>query len=291
MIFTQLLANSLIAGSIYALVAAGFSLIYKTNKFFHFAHGSVVTFSGYMFYVTFSCLDIGFLFSSLFALIVSALLGLCFYECVYLPVQKRGASKAILLIVSVALMIMMENLILLFFGANVKIIKIVSSESINFLGAIITPLQIIIFFVSILLLIMLYYVINKTKIGRNLRAVSDSKELSNIVGINSRKVIDFSFLLGSIIAGVGGILIGLEQNLTHSMGMMLGVKGFTGAIIGGISSVPASILGSYVLGVAENFGTWYLPSGYKDAISFFLLFLFLLIRPEGLFSKKKERKA
>jgi branched-chain amino acid transport system permease protein len=282
--------NSLIIGSIYALVAAGFSLIYKANKFFHFAHGSVVTFSGYMFYLAFSSLNLGLVFSSIFALVLAGALGWGFYEGVYLPIQKRGASKAILLIVSVGLMILIENLILLFFGANVKVLKIGSYESLNILGAIVTPLQLVIIGVSVILFLILYYIINKTKIGRDLRAVSDSKELSSIVGINSRRVLNFSFIIGSFIAGIGGILIGMEQNLTPTMGMILGIKGFTGAVIGGMASVPAAVLGSYILGIVENFGIWYLPSGYKDAIAFILLFLFLLLKPEGLFGKKMERK-
>lgn len=288
MIFTQLLINSLVIGSVYALVAAGFSLIYKTNKFFHFSHGSVVTFSGYMFYLFFSSLNINFVSSCIFTLILSCLIGLGFNELIYAPMKKRGSSKAVLLIVSVALMILIENLILLFFGPNVRIIRISEFESISLLGALITPLQVILILVSVLLFILLFIFINRTKIGRNIRAVSDSNELSDVVGINSRRVMNISFVVGSFIAGVAGILIGLEQNLTPTMGTVLSVKGFTGAIIGGIANVPASIIGSYLLGIVENFGTWYLPSGYKDAIAFVLLFLFLLFKPEGIFGRKKE---
>lgn len=290
MIFTQLLINSLVIGSIYALVASGFSLIYKTNKFFHFSHGAVVAFSGYMLYLFFSSLNINFFSSCIFTLILSCLIGFGFYEGIYRPMQEKSSSKAVLLIVSVALMILIENFILLFFGPNVKIIKLADFNSISIFGAFITPLQIILILTSILLFVLLYVFINKTKIGRDIRAVSDSRELSDIVGINSRRILNISFIVGSLIAGVAGILIGLEQNLTPTMGTVLAIKGFTGAVIGGIASVPASIIGSYVLGIAENFGTWYLPSGYKDAIAFFLLFLFLLFKPEGIFGKKKEER-
>ncbi len=288
MIFSQLLINSLVIGSIYALVASGFSLIYKTNKFFHFSHGAVVTFSGYMFFLFFSSLNINFLSSVIFTLILSGFLGFGFYEGIYRPMKKRGSSRAVLLIVSVALMLFFENLILLLFGPKVKSITFGNFSSLHILGGNITPLQIVIVLVSLLLFVLLSLFMNKTKMGRNMRAISDSKELSDIVGINSRKVLNMSFILGSLIAGIGGILIGLEQNLTPTMGTLLGIKGFTGAIIGGISYVPASIIGSYLLGLAENFGTWYLPGGYKDAIAFLLLFLFLLFKPEGLFGKKKE---
>ena len=128
------------------------------------------------------------------------------------------------------------------------------------LGAVVTPLQVIIIFMSILVLIGLYFFMNKTKIGRNLRAVSNEKELAEIIGINTKKVMGQSFIIGSVLAGVAGILIALEMSIQPGIGTRLIIKGFTGAIIGGVTSVPASILGSYMLGAAENFGVWYLSS-------------------------------
>ena len=123
-----------------------------------------------------------------------------------------------------------------------------------------------------------------------MRAVSDNKELANVIGIDSRRVSDYSFIIGSCLAGVAGILIGLEQNLEPVMGTSLMIKGFTGSIIGGITSVPSSVLGSYIVGLVENYGIWYLPSGYKDAIAFVLLFIFLLFKPTGLFGINKGWK-
>ena len=123
-----------------------------------------------------------------------------------------------------------------------------------------------------------------------MRAVADNKELASIVGINPKKIAIYSFLIGSALAGIAGILIGLEQNMDPTMGTELMIKGFTGAIIGGIGSVAGAIPGSYLLGIAENFGIWYLPSGYKDAIAFVLLFIFLLFKPEGLFGVIKGVK-
>jgi len=123
-----------------------------------------------------------------------------------------------------------------------------------------------------------------------MRAVSDNKELAAIAGINQKRVSDYSFIIGSVLAGIAGILIGLEQNLEPTMGTTLIIKGFTGAVIGGITSVPASILGSYLLGLAENYGIWFLPSGFKDAIAFAILFLFLLFKPNGLFGFNRGAK-
>ena len=121
-----------------------------------------------------------------------------------------------------------------------------------------------------------------TKFGTVLRAVADNPELARISGINPDRVFAQSFMLGSAIAGVAAILVALEQNIEPIMGTNLIVKGFTGAIIGGATSVPGAVLGSYLLGLVENFGIWFLPSGWKDAIAFALLFVFLLWRPTGI---------
>ncbi len=286
----QFALNGLIAGSIYALVACGFSLIYNTNKFMHFAHGISVTVAGYLLFTLFYQIGFNFYFALVSTLIYSGFLGFLIYRLVYLPLQKRKASNVILLIASISVLVLFQNLILLIFGANVKDISFIETkEGLEFLGIIITPLQIIIIITSLVLFVLLFLFMNKTKLGRNMRAVSNNKELASIIGINERKISDISFMIGSFLGGIAGILIALEQNITPSMGTILIIKGFTGSVIGGISSVPASVLGSYILGLAENFGIALLPSGYKDAISFVLLLIFLLFKPDGLISLRGKK--
>jgi len=287
-IFIQLLINSLIAGAIYALVASGFSLIYATSKFIHFAHGATIAFSAYFLYFFFSIVGLNFGFSVILAIIFAALLGFLMNVIVFKQLRKRKASRIILLIASFALLILLESLILLFFGADVKTIGYIKvAKGLEFLGAIITPLQIFIIISSFILLCLLFLFMKKTKIGKAIRAISNNKDVAEIVGISSERIYNWAFIIGSAIAGIGGILIGLEQNLSPTMGTGLMIKGFTGAIIGGIGSVPGAILGSFLLGLAENFGIWFLPSGYKDAIAFVLLFLFLLFKPNGILGIKK----
>lgn len=284
----QLLINGLIAGAIYALVASGFSLIYSTNKFIHFAHGSVVAFAGYILFLFFAKLNFNFYVSVLITIILAALLGIAMNMLVYRELRSRKASNIIILISSFALLILIESLILISFGADVKTIGYIPvSQGIDFLGAIITPLQIFIIIVSIVLLIGLFFLMKMSKIGKAMRAVSDNKDVAAIVGISPEKIYNWSFALGSAIAGIAGILVALEQNLEPAMGTGLIIKGFTAAIIGGIGSVPGAILGAFLLGLAENFGIWFLPSGYKDAIAFVLLFIFLLIRPNGILGIKR----
>lgn len=285
----QLFINGLIAGAIYALVASGFSLIYSTVKFVHFAHGATIALSGYFLYTLFSLLGIPFSFSVILTLIFSVFLGLL-TNLLYKQFRKKKASSTILLIASIALLFFLEALLLLVFGASVKTIPLYETRQGLELGnLIITPLQIFIILSSLFLFILLLFFMKKTKIGKAMRAVADNKEAAEILGISSEKIYQSTFILGSLIAGIAGILIGLEQNLDPKMGTYLVIKGFAGAIIGGIGSVPGAVLGSFLLGIAENLGIAFLPSSYKDAIAFLLLFLFLLLKPKGILGMKEEK--
>jgi len=286
--FFQLLINSLIAGAIYSLVAAGFSLIYSVCKFVHFAHGAVIAFGGYLLYLFFSSLKLSFGISVLLTIVCTSLLGFLMNLVVYKKLRQRKASNTIFLIAGFAILIFFESLILVFWGADVKSIGLIKiSKGIELGEAIITPLQIVIIFVSLLLLLLFFVFMKKTKIGKAMRAVADNKDVAEIVGISAEKIYSWSFIIGSAIAGIAGILVGLEQNLEPTMGTSLMVKGFTAAIVGGVESVPGAILGSFLLGFAENFGIWFLPSGYKDAIAFIILFIFLLFKPRGILGIKK----
>ena len=285
----QLLINGLIAGAIYALVASGFSLIYSTNKFIHFAHGATIAFSAYILYFLFSVLGLNFGVAVVLSILFASLLGFAMNFLVYKQLRKKKTSSVILLIASVGLLILLESLILIFFGADVKSIGLIKvSKGMEFLGAIITPMQVTIIISSLVLLVGLFLFMKKTKLGKAMRAVSDNKDVAEIVGISSEKIYTWSFIIGSTIAGIAGILIGLEQNLVPTMGTNLIIKGFAAAIIGGIGSVYGAVLGAFLLGIVENFGIWYLPSGYKDAIAFILLFIFLLFRPQGILGIKRR---
>ncbi|MDD5148326.1 MAG: branched-chain amino acid ABC transporter permease [Candidatus ainarchaeum sp.] len=289
MVFTQLFVNGLIAGAIYALVAAGFSLIYSTTKFVHFAHGATVAASAYFLYFLFSMLGINFWVCIPLAIGFAALFGLACNFFVYERFMNRKASTVIILVASFALLILIESVILLLFGADVKTIGFIKiAKGIEIFDAIITPLQVFIVISSFALLALLWFFMKRTKIGKAMRAVSDNKSVAETLGINSRRIYNWSFVIGSAIAGVAGIFVALEQNLEPTMGTNLIIKGFTGAVIGGIGSVPGAILGSFLLGFAENFGIWFLPSGYKDAIAFVILLVFLLFKPTGILGIKRE---
>ncbi len=287
-IIPQLLLNGIIAGAIYALVAAGFSLIYSVAKFMHFAHGGVVAAAAY-FMLFFS----GFLPNTLaiiIALLATVLLGLAMDAIVYQPLRKRKTSSAVLLIASISLMILIQSFILMIAGADVKTIPLAEKNQVfDFLTTRITLIQVIIIGVAVLLMAFLYWLMKHTRLGKAMRAVADNNTVAQTVGVNPNRMYQAAFAIGSFLAGIAGILIGMEQNLYPYMGLALVIKGFTGAVVGGITSVPGAIVGSFLLGIVENLGIWYLPSGYKDAIAFVLLFVFLLVRPQGIMGKVFER--
>ena len=286
----QVLSNGIVTGSLYALIACGFSLIYSTNKFIHFAHGISVVIASYLFYYFMALLGIPLSLAVILTVLLSALVGVLMYKIIYLPLQKRKASNVILLIASLGILILCQNLIQIIFGTNIKTVDSSFSTSLNLLGIEVTLLQVIIVLTSLVILALLYFFMKKTSLGRNIRAVSNNKELASIIGIDPQRIASLTFLIGSAIAGIAGVLLALESIIEPTMGTNLMIRGFTGAIVGGLGSVPASILGSYILGVLENLGVYAFSSSYKDAITFIILFLFLLLKPNGLFGFSKGVK-
>jgi len=284
--FMQILINSLIAWSLYALVATGFSLTYSVSKFLNFAYGSMVVISGYFLYLFYSILHIPFFLSIWFVLVVSVVLWLLIHLLLRKPMRGKKVSNIMMLIVSLSLMIGLESLIQIYFGANVKTIWFITIAKWNeFLGAVITDLQIVIFMIVFCLFIWFWLFFKKTRFGKAMRALSDNHNLSTIYWLKPENIYIRTTVLVALIAGVGWILIALEQNLEPSMWTNLVIKGFTWAVIWNILSVPWSILWAFLLWLAENFGIWFLPSWYKDAIAFVLLFLFLLVKPKGILAK------
>jgi branched-chain amino acid transport system permease protein len=287
-LFFQLLINSLIAGSIYALVSSGFSLIYHTNKFVHFAHGGVILLSAYNFLWLFSEMNYSLFSSSLITVALSAFMGFTIDRLFYKPLRQKRASSSIMLISSIAIFIILEATSLLIYGAGTKIINLGEiNSSVHIFGAAETFLQMIILIVTVILFLLLYFFMKMTKDGQAMRAVADNKDLAEIVGISTEKVYLQSAIIGSSIAGIAAILISLEQGAHSNMGTNLMIKGFASSIIGGIGSVPGSILGSFLLGLFENFSAWAMPSGYKDALAFIFLFVFLIFKPSGILNNNK----
>lgn len=296
----QLLINGLIAGSIYALIASGFSLIYGTNRFMHLAHGGVVAASAYILFA----LSTGKQLNQSFAIVgadlpswlsipitlaLGALIGVGVYFLIYRPLKKRNAGSATLLIASIAVLLLFENILLLLFGSDVKVIETagIFDTSLALGGASFTALHVIVLAVTLSVFAGLWYFTSHSKLGRTMRAVADNPQLAEISGINAERVALQSFIIGSALGALAAVLYVPLFNAKTVMGTLLIVKGFAAAIIGGITSLPGAILGGYLVGVVENAGIWFLPSGFKDAIVFVLLFGFLLLRPAGILGIRK----
>ncbi len=286
----QLFLNGIIVGSIYALVAIGFTIIYRTVKFFHLAHGIIYTAGAYFAYTFFRQLHLNFIISFLLSVGLSAFLGIAIDRIVYYPLRLKKASNLIFLLASFGVFIFLQNLIQIIYGTQILTIRTGPiKEGHHFLGAVITDIQILILVVSFLFLVICWWFIKYTKLGKTMRAVSDDKIGAMVVGINPERTILTSFAISSALAGVSGILISLETNIEPTMGFSVTLKGITASIIGGIGSIPGAMFGGFFLGLVENLGIWKIQAGWKDTISFAILILFLLLRPGGIMRIKTEK--
>ncbi len=222
------------------------------------------------------------------SILLCAILGIFIDKIVYRPLRLKKAPNLVLLLASFGVFIFLQNFIQLIYGAQILTLKtgpIVEGH--HFLGAVITDIQIIILVVSLLSSMSLWGFFKRTKLGKTMRAVSDDPVAASVVGINPEKIIMIAFGIGSALAGVAGILISLETNLEPTMGFNAILKGIIASIIGGIGNIPGAVLGGFFLGIAENLGIWKIQAGWKDAISFVILIIFLLFRPNGIIGDKK----
>lgn len=287
----QLIVNGIIAGSIYALIAIGFTLIYHTVKFFHFAHGVVYTAGAYLAFTLVISAGLNPILSFFLASVLAGVIGIGIDRLVYYPLRKQKGSNLVFLIASFGVFIFFQNLLQLIYGAQILTLRTGPiKEGHHILGAVITDTQILILAVSIILFTALGLFIQRAKLGKAMRAVSDDPIGASVVGINPEKTILLAFFIGSILAGAAGILISLETNIEPTMGMNAILKGIIASIIGGIGSIPGALFGGFFLGLAENLGIWKFQAGWKDCIAFVILIIFLLLRPGGILGIKTKKE-
>lgn len=285
----QLFLNGIIAGSIYALIALGFSIIYRTVKFFHFAHGMVYTAGTYLAYSFFILFHFPFPISFFLSIILTSFLGIIIDRTIYRPLRFKKASNLIFLIASLGVFIFLQNFIQLIFGAQILTLRTGPvTEGHQIFGVVITNIQMLILAVSCLLSLVLWIFIQRARIGKAMRAVSDDSIAASVVGIDPEKIILAAFAIGSALAGAAGILISLETNIEPTMGMNAILKGITASIIGGIGSIPGAVFGGFILGIIENLGIWQIQAAWKDAIAFAVLIAFLLLKPGGIMGIKSK---
>jgi branched-chain amino acid transport system permease protein len=287
-LFFQLLMNSFIAGGIYTLVAIGYTMVYGVRKFINFAHGDLARVGAYITYFLIQHVGLPILPAIGIAIFSTTLLGILIEKVAYKPL--RNAPRLAPLITAIAVSIFLQSAVMLLLGARTKTLRLATTKGLIFLGAYITPIQIVIIITSILLMIFLNLYLKHAKLGKAMRATADEMTIASVVGIQVDRVISYVFGIGSALAAVAGILIAYETNLNPTMGFFLGIKAFAAAVVGGIGSVRGAMVGGFIIGFAENFGIWYIPTGYKNSVAFVILVLVLLVRPSGIFGMKPEEE-
>ncbi len=288
--FLQQLVNGLSLGSIYALVALGYTMVYGIIKLINFAHGDVYMIGAYTAFFVTTYLGMGFLPALIASMVVCGVLGVLIERIAYKPLRKAPRITALITAIGVSYVI--EYTTQLFMETSVRTFPQLLPNTSWQLGPVkITYIQMVIFTVTIVLMVLLTFIIQKTKIGRAMRAVSADENAAKLMGISVDNTISFTFLIGSALAGAGGMLVGLYYNAASPlMGMVPGLKAFVAAVFGGIGSIPGALVGGLFIGIAETLVVAYGSSLYRDAIVYAILILVLIIKPTGLFGKNEREK-
>jgi branched-chain amino acid transport system permease protein len=292
-ILPQLLMNSIITGSIYALVSAGLALTYGLLRILNFAHGHIMMVGAYTFLFFFGQLELGFLPSALYSTISMVVLGVITLGIFILPFMR--ASALLPFITTIAFGTILESLVSMIFGVNVRSFPSPAlSESIEWHGIYITPLQIFIVLSAITLLSSLAFVVHQTGVGRKLRAIAENRSASESLGISAKSYIYTACVLATLLGEFAGVLVGYETNIQPTMGSSYSIKAFAAMVLGGLGNIWGTIAGAFILGLIENlsigldFWGYSLPAGYKDAFAFIVILGVLLLRPQGLFGTQSR---
>jgi branched-chain amino acid transport system permease protein len=299
---TQQLFNGLSLGAIYALIAIGYTMVYGIIGMINFAHGEIYMIGAYVGLVTLSALGVSsglplpfvILAMLVVAMVVTAVYGYAIEKIAYAPL--RGGPRLVPLISAIGMSIFLQNWVALGQGARDMAVPPLVIGSLQFqLGSdfvITAPYsRIMIIVVTVLLMIALSLFIKYSRVGRASRACSQDLGMANLLGIDTNRIISYTFIIGAMLAAVGGVLIALAiGKLNPFIGFIAGIKAFTAAVLGGIGSIPGAMLGGVLLGLAETFAAAYISSQYKDIVAFGLLVLILLFRPTGLLGKPEVEK-
>jgi branched-chain amino acid transport system permease protein len=292
MSFVAHLINGISLGSVYALIALGYTMVYGIAKMLNFAHGDVIMIGGYVTFVCVSGLGFNPLLSIIISMAVCTVLGVTIERIAYKPL--RGASPLAVLITAIGVSYFLQNVALLVFGSDTKAFTNVVTlpNLVLFDGElVIQSVTIVTVIVSIIIMIGLSLFVKKTKIGRAMTAVSEDQGAAQLMGINVNGTIAVTFAIGSGLAAVAGVLLcSAYPSLTPYTGSMPGIKAFVAAVFGGIGSIPGAFIGGILLGIIENLSKAYISSQLSDAIVFSILIIVLLVKPTGLLGKQVQEK-
>lgn len=288
-VFQQLI-NGLSLGSIYALLALGYTMVYGIIKLINFAHGEVYMIGAFVGYFVTNQFKLGLVPTLLIAMTICSILGVLIEYLAYRPLRKSTRIAALITAIGVSFLI--QSLMIYFVGADTRPYpQMIENKNYDLGIFVISNIQLLILTTSITLMILLQFIVKYTKMGKAMRAVSVDADAAQLMGINVNHTISFTFAIGSSLAAAGGVLIGLYYNsIDPMMGVAPGLKAFIAAVFGGIGIIPGAALGGFVIGIIETFVSALGFTAYRDAVVYAILIIVLLVRPAGLLGKNVKEK-
>ncbi|MDW7674203.1 MAG: branched-chain amino acid ABC transporter permease [Bacillota bacterium] len=288
--FFEQLGNGLALGSIYALTAIGFTMVYGIIGLINFAHGDIYMMGAFFALTALTVLQLPLLPAFVFGMVGAALLGVLMSRIAYKPLFK--AARINLFLCAIGAAIFLENYAMLTWGPQTNSFPpVFTNTNFQMLGMNVSSLQLFILGISVVFMSGLTILVTKTKIGRAMRSTAQDMDTARLMGVNTDRIVYLTFAIGSALGAAAGILVGMYYKAVFPMmGFMPGLKAFSAAVLGGIGSIPGAMLGGMLLGVAESMGAAYISSGFRDGIAFIVLILVLLLRPAGLLGKNQQDK-
>lgn len=287
----QQIFNGLALGMGYALIAVGYSLIFGILRLVNFSHGAIYAFGAEMAMI-FIGMRFGITAGIVTAMILTGVLGICIDKLALEPLRKKKSKPIASLITTIGISNIITNLLIVFLGSEKRNFNnIFGDGSIKFGNTVLTHTQIMMCLVSLALMLILMFIVYKTKIGLAMRATQQNSKAAAMMGINVDFVIAFTFFLAGVCATIAGALVGGYYQIVYpNMGFMAGLKAFAAAVLGGIGSLPGALLGGLIVGVSESMAATFLGSTYRDAIAFIILIIVLIVKPNGLFGREGIKK-
>ncbi len=286
----QQLINGVSLGSIYALIALGYTMIYGIIKLINFAHGDIYMVGAYIGFFCITQAHLGIVPALLISMVVTGLLGMVVEKLAYSPL--RHAPRISVLITAIGVSFFLEYASMYFVSPTPRTFPaLFDNVAINIGSLVINGQQLLILGITCVLMIVLTYIVQRTKMGKAMRAASFDTETAQLMGINADRIISFTFAIGSSLAAVAGVLVGVYYNsIDPLMGIMPGLKAFVAAVLGGIGILPGAVVGGIILGVVEALVSGFISSTFRDAAAFAILILVLLFKPAGIFGKNTQEK-
>lgn len=283
----QLIANGIIAASVYILVGLAFLVSYSTTRFFDFAYGILFALAAYCTYFLVHFTGLPILISSLLATVTCIVVAIAVQILVYRPLKRKCASPLVLLLVSLGIYVLLQNCVSLAFGDDTKTIRPGSiDQGINLLGATLTRIQMDTISIAAVASCLLAVFLMWTRLGTSMRAVASDPELASVSGVSPNRVVLSATAISSALVGIAGILTALDVDMVPTMGLRALVMGIVAYVVGGVGSVAGVVLGGLLLGTSQHLGLWRIGSQWQDAIAFVILITFLLLKPKGFLGKQ-----